>query len=230
MAKALGVAAFGARGTGKTTWVVQYIRAQRFPRLVIWDYKHDPTVEGLGTPVRSIPELIKAMQAKTFQIRYLVNHNVDLELQFEYFCRAVWMVAFPHVAVYVAEVPEVTRANMAPRAWRKIINVGREFTNDKSQKCSITYIGDAQRAEEVDKSFINNADIIHCGRMANLKDAKNMAQFMNCNAMELMQLPDYHWIERRAGQIEPVRGVLPPPKSGIPAKKVASKQRAKKAA
>jgi len=225
--KALGIAAFGGRGTGKTTWVMQIIRALNPPRALVWDYKHDPGMKSFYTPITSIPALIKAASAPTFQLRYLVDHGKDIQLQFEYFCRLVWKTG---ALVFVDELPEVTRAGRAPEMWRRIVNIGREYTGDSGKVQHITYIGAAQRAAEVDKSFINNADVIHCGRLAHPDDAQYMAKFMGCKADELLQLADYHWIERRAGQIEPLRGVLPPPKTGPPAKKVVSRPRPKKAA
>jgi hypothetical protein len=225
--KALGIAAFGARGTGKTTWIVQLLQRTNPPRALVWDFKHDPGLQAFYTPITSIPALIKAASASRFQLRYLVDHTKDVHLQFEWFCRLVWKTG---ALVFVDELPEVTRAGKAPDAWRRIVNIGREYRGDDGKVHHITYIGAAQRPAEVDKSFISNADVIHAGRLAHVGDAKKLAEFMNCKYQDLTALADYHWIERRAGQIEPLRGVLPPPKTTAPAKKVASRPPAKRAA
>lgn len=226
--KALGIAAFGARGTGKTTWVVQQLQALNPPCMLVWDYKHDPGLQALGQPITSIPALIKAASAPRFQLRYLVDHGKDIDLQFEWFCRLAWKVG--NLVVFVDELPEVTRANKAPPDWRRIVNIGREYRGEDGKVRHITYVGAAQRPAEVDKSFISNADVIHTGRLAHVGDAKKLAEFMNCPYTDLTTLADFHWIERRAGQIEPLRGVLPPPKNTGPAKKVASRPRPKKQA
>lgn len=225
--KALGIAAFGARGTGKTTWIVQLLQQSNPPCALVWDFKHDPGLQSLYTPITNMPALIKAAAAPRFQLRYLVDHTKDIALQFEWFCRLVWKTG---ALVFVDELPEVTRAGKAPDAWRRIVNIGREYRGDDGKIRHITYIGAAQRPAEVDKSFISNADVIHTGRLAHVGDAKKLAEFMNCKYSDLTALADYHWIERRAGQIEPLRGVLSPPKSTGPAKKVASRPQAKKQA
>lgn len=201
--KALTVLAFGARGTGKTHWCRRFVEAQRPPRLIVWDYKNDPGLNGLGQPVASLPDFIRAMKAPRFQLRYLVNHNADVQQQFDFFCRAAWQAGC--LLMYVCELPEVTRAGAAPAAWRKCVNVGREY-QDGGQRKWLSIVADGQRPAEVDKSIITNADIVHTGRLAYLDDAKAMAKAVNCRPEDLMQLPDWHWIERHAGQVEPLRG------------------------
>lgn len=204
--KALTVAVFGARGTGKTAWTLQQIEAAGAPRLMVWDYKHDPGLEKLGRPLRSLPEFIRALNAPTFQLRYLVDHGRDIHQQFEYFCRAAWEAGC--VLMFVDELPEVTKANKAPPAWRKCVNVGRDYRDAKGARKWLSIIGAGQRPAECDKSFIANADVIHTGRLANASDARELAQSLGCDHRELLQLPDLHWVERRAGQVEPTRGVL----------------------
>lgn len=201
--KALTVLAFGARGTGKTYWARQYIEAQRPARLIVWDYKNDPTLNGLGKTCTSLPEFIRALAAPTFQLRYLVNHGADIKQQFDLFCRAAWRAGC--LMMYVCELPEVTRAGSAPAAWRRCVNVGREY-QEAGQRKWLSIVADGQRPPEVDKSVITNADIVHTGRLVFEDDAKAMARLMRCDPSELMTLADWHWIERRAGQIEPLRG------------------------
>lgn len=204
--KALTVAVFGARGTGKTAWTLQQIKAAAPGRLIVWDFKHDPGLEGLGRPLHSLPDFIRAMNAPTFQLRYLVDHGRDVHQQFEFFCRAAWEAGC--VLMFVDELPEVTKANKAPPAWRRCVNVGRDYRDAKGARKWLSIIGAGQRPAECDKSFIANADVIHTGRLANAADARELAQSLGCDHRELLALPDLHWIERRAGQVEPQRGVL----------------------
>lgn len=202
--KALTVAVFGARGTGKTHWTLQQIEAARPARLIVWDYKHDPGLERLGTAHRDLGQFIRAMNAPTFQLRYLPDHGRDVHQQFNFFCRAAWEAGC--LLMFVDELPEVTKANKAPPAWRKCVNVGRDYRNAKGARMWLSIIGAGQRPAECDKSFIANADVIHTGRLANAADARELAQSLNCDFRELLALPDWHYIERQAGQIEPVRG------------------------
>lgn len=204
-AKALTVVAFGARGTGKTHWCRRYVEAQRPARLIVWDFKNDPGLSGLGTPYTSLPGFIQSLKAPRFASRYLVDHSgrMPIAQQFDFFCRAAWEAGC--LLMYVCELPEVTRAGAAPDAWRRCVNVGREYQHGGRLKW-LSIVADGQRPAEVDKSIISNADIIHSGRLAFLDDAKYMAKSINCSPQELMDLPDWHWIERRPGSSAPVRG------------------------
>lgn len=207
MAKALALAAFGARGTGKTAWVTQQIAKARPPRLIVWDFKHDPSLDGMGQAFTDLGAFIQSLKAKTFASRYKVNHAGDVHQQFEFFCLAAWQAGC--LLMFVDELPEVTKANKAPPAWRRCVNVGRDYRDDKTgARKWLSIIGAGQRPAECDKSFIGNVDIMHCGRLANKADAKVMAESLGCDFRELLALPDLHWIERHAGQVEPVRGVL----------------------
>ena len=206
MSKALILAAFGARGTGKTAWVKQQIEAAKPARLLVWDFKHDPALESVGTAHSNLGKFILTTKEKTFTSRYLVNHAGDIHAQFELFCLAAWQAGC--LMMFVDELPEVTKANKAPPAWRRCVNVGRDYKDAKGVRKWLSIIGAGQRTAECDKSFIGNADVLHTGRLSNNADARELAQSLNCDFRELLALPDLHWIERRAGQAEPMRGVL----------------------
>lgn len=203
--KALTYAAFGARGTGKTEWVKQLIGRLKPARLMVWDFKHDPALEAMGTAYAALPDFIVACREKRFSLRYLVNHKADIHVQFDLFCKAAW--AAGDVVVFVDELPEVTKANKAPQAWRQLVNVGREYKHDGRVK-KVAIIGAGQRPAECDKSFIANADVVHVGRLGNASDAQAMARSWGLNQREFMDLPDLHWREKRADTIEIQRGVL----------------------
>lgn len=203
--KALTMAAFGARGTGKTAWVKQEIARQKPARLMVWDFKHDPSLIGIGEPFTSLPAFIEALREKRFSLRYLVDHTRDVHAQFELFCQAAWVAG--DVLVFVDELPEVTKANKAPPAWRRLVNVGREYAHGGKVK-KVAIIGAGQRPAECDKTFIANCDVVHCGRLGDHGDAKKIAGSWGINPQELAALPDLHWIEKRADSIEMTRGVL----------------------
>lgn len=205
--KALVLAAFGARGTGKTAWVKQQIAAMRPPRLIVWDFKHDRALTGVGKPFTDLSAFIRALNQPTFQLRYLVNHKVDRHEQFKLFCMAAWESS--RLLMFVDELPEVTKANKAPPEWRQCVNIGRDYQiPGRKEALWLSIIGAGQRTKECDKSFIGNADVIHTGRMTNVAEAKELAQSIGCDFRDLLTLPDLEWIERRVGQIEPTRGKL----------------------
>jgi hypothetical protein len=206
--KPLTIAAFGARGTGKTQFTLQLIEATAPPRLAVWDFKHDPGLDGLGTPYTwdQMGAMVRDMGRARFAVRFQPDHAGDIQAQFEFFCRACWEAG--NLLMFVDELPEVTKANKAPPAWRRCVNVGRDYRGSDGGRRALSIIGVGQRAAECDKSFISNADIIHCGRLANPEDARQMSKVLGVRPEEITSMPDLHWIERRASEIEPRRGVL----------------------
>lgn len=201
--KALTVASFGARGTGKTAWVKQELARINPPRLMVWDYKHDASLSGVGLPITQWANFVRECKKPTFAARYLVSPDHDPHEQFEAFCALAWREG--NVLIFVDELAEVTKANKAPAAWRKVVNVGRSYDNGK--KC-IAIIGASQRPAEVDKSFLANCDVIHTGRLGDVADAKRFAQSWGVDAAELVNLPDLAWVEKRADSAILQRGTL----------------------
>lgn len=203
MGEATRIASFGATGTGKTAWVLQQIAAMKPARLMVWDFKSDHMLNGLGQGFASWPEFVKACTRPQFAARYLVNQDLDLAQQFDGFCALAWREG--NLMMFVDELAEVTKANKAPPMWRKCINVGRSYENGTK---SISIIGASQRPSEVDKSFIGNADILHFGRLGNMAEAKTFGRQMGISDTELSTMPNLHWVERRASSPVLERGVL----------------------
>lgn len=201
--QAFRAGAFGATGTGKTAWLLQLIAKTRHPRLMVWDYKTDSTLAGLGRGYAAWPEFVRACKASSFQARYLVNWDLDIAAQFEAFCALAWREG--NVLVFVDELGEVTRAQKAPPAWKKLVNVGRLYDNGTK---SISIVGASQSPAEVDKSFIGNCDVLHCGRLGNIRDAKLFGGMWGVDPSELANLPNLHWIEKRQDSPTVERGVL----------------------
>lgn len=218
MTKALVEGYFGARGVGKTVSAMRAL--QRTPALAIWDYKHDPRMASWGTGYTDLAAFVKALEAKRFTARYLVDRGGPLSVtaQFEFFCRACFLRG--NMTMFVDELPAVTRAWKAPDAWRECVNIGREYRD--SHDASVKELGiviTAQRPGEVDKALIGNLDVIRSGRLPFANDARSIAGSLGVKYTELQQLPDLHYIERRAERVSATRGILTFPTSGsTPAK------------
>lgn len=220
-AKALMVGVFGARGTGKSYWTRQQIERARPPRLAVWDHKHDPKLLDMGqqfTGWLQLGDAVRAMREKRFAVRYRPDAGDRLDEQFRVFCEAAF--AAGNLVMWVDELAEVTRAGRAPAAWRRCVNVGREYTGHDGKVRALTIFGSSQRPGEVDKSFLNNVDVLHTGRILNASDARVLADFLRVDYRELMDMPDWHWIERGPGMVEAVRGGPKPQaaKKKLPAK------------
>lgn len=206
MSKALVLFACGARGTGKTAWVKQQIQRAKPARLLIWDFKHDESLDGMGTDVRNISALIAAARSPRFALRYMVDYGRDVDAQFDLFCKLAWQVG--NLLMFVDELPEVSKPGHPPPEWRKCINVGRSYKGADGKPRALSIIAAAQRPAECDKSIISNADLIHTGRLNNLDDARQMAKTLGCDFRALMNLPDLHWVEKEASKVVFSQGIL----------------------
>ena len=201
--KALTIAAFGARGTGKTAWIRQQLTAARPRRLMVWDFKHDAALSGLGREFSDWRAFVGACSKPEFQARYLVEQGKDIHQQFEAFCRVAWAAGC--LVMFVDELPEVTRANRAPPAWRRCVNVGRDYDGGRKW---LSIIAAGQRPTEVGKSFLSNCDVIHTGRLAYAEDARLFARMWGIDPAEISNLPDLAWIEKQASRPAVERGTL----------------------
>jgi len=214
-AKPLMVAAVGGRGTGKSAWARQWLEAQAPPRLLVWDLMAEHEWAG---PALSLPAGIRAMQAGAWRVRIVPDPDEAARAaQFDLWCRAA--MAAGDCTAYAEELAFVTRASWAPPGWRKLCLLGRH--------AGVTILGTSQRPAQVDKEFFGNLDLIHCGRQTSEADAKTMASLLGVRWQELQGLPDLHWIERRAGDVQPSRGVLTfgPQSSTRPSKKASGRSR-----
>lgn len=205
-ADGLLIGTFGAKGTGKTAWALQQLKAAKPGRLLVWDHKHDPRMATLWTPQTAMTDLIAAARRPRFQLRYLPDHGKDVQVQFDIFCRLAFELG--NLTMVIDELPEVTKASRAPAAWRKCVNVGRLYSGPDGKMRSLNIVGIGQRPSECDKSFMNNLDVCHTGRIGQRSDADTLADLMNVNRDEIMALPNLGWIERRAGSPEVLRGTL----------------------
>lgn len=215
MTKPLTIGVFGAKGCGKTAWALQYLRAAKPARLAVWDFKHDPRLASTGRAYSDLPAFFEALKARRFQARYLVDHDADIERQFDGFCRALWLAG--DAFLYVCELPELVKHGRQPASWRKVVNIGREYRRWDGQVVGLWLLADGQRPAECGRSFIANLDVLHCGRLGDEDDARTAAKKLGVPWPQLMQLPDLHWLERAPGDTAPRSGVLRLP--GVRAKK-----------
>jgi hypothetical protein len=203
MTKPQVILAAGARGTGKSAWMVRQCAADR--RLFVWDFKGDPRLRGVGERFTMLGPALAAMQAPTFRVHYVVNQDADVALQFELVCRAAFKVG--RMRLCVMELPEVTSVRKPPPTWRKLVNVGREY-EDAGRVQWVSLITETQRPAEIDMSLRGNVDVWHVGRLGNVRDCEMFSRMWGVPVQELSTMPDLHWIEHRQDRPGVTRGVL----------------------
>jgi hypothetical protein len=197
-------AALGARGTGKSAWVKRELAKLKPRRLAVWDFMREYSG---GTA--DLAAAIRAMAAGSFNVVFTPSHDdapIDIAgrrisvsaWQFELFCTAVYEAR--NTVAIVEELAFVTRASHAPGPWRRLSLLGRHQ--------GVSIIGTSQRPASIDKDFLGNCDLVHCGRLAHPRDAANVAPVLGVDADELLRLADLAFVERRAGAQDCTRGVL----------------------
>jgi len=198
------VAVLGARGTGKSAWVKKLLERSRPKRLLVWDYMREYS-GGTG----DLAACIRALSSSSFNVVFHPSHDSTptkicgerisvSEWQFRLWCSAAYEAR--NMTALVEELAFVTKASSAPPAWRRLSLLGRHQ--------GVSIIGTSQRPASIDKDFLANADLVHCGRLAYKPDADKAAMVLGVDADELLRLPDLAYIERRAGAHDCTRGTL----------------------
>jgi hypothetical protein len=197
-------AVLGARGTGKSAWVKQQLGKLKPRRLVVWDYMRE-----YSDGTTDLAATIRAMGARSFSVVFQPSHDDTITdicgrkisvraWQFELFCKAAFEAR--NLVAIVEELAFVTRPSWAPAPWRELSLLGRHQ--------GVSTIGTSQRPASIDKDFLGNVDLVHCGRLALPRDAANVAPVLGIAATELLHMPNLAFIERREGEHKCTRGVL----------------------
>lgn len=170
------VAAFGATGTGKSTFIkAELIRAPG-PHLIF-----DPKHEYEGGAVDEVAFLQRAGVMPRMVLR--PSFDADLRVrQFDRFCFAALSVARARgrVTVVADELHLVTAPGKAPRYWRELIETGRAL--GVSVYCA------SIRPAAVDKSLWVNATRIRAGRLNNEDDCRTVANSLGVPWRDLLTL------------------------------------------
>lgn len=186
------VAIMGGTGSGKTTQVLRVLHGKARRRTLVWSPKErEDNYAGAymgSVVVRSATDCIHEMRASgTWHVVFVPSllRKSD-EAMFSVVCMAA--LAARDVCVVVDELHTVTRPNMAPDGWRKLVMMGR------SAGCSV--IGASQRPASIDKDFFGNCSRVHVRRLGYPEDAKVCAKALGVDAAEVLALSGYKWLER----------------------------------
>lgn len=192
----------GMTGTGKTQWLVQRIKNRK--RLMIWSPKEpvDNYAKRFGGHlVKTTLEcrnVIKAAGKGPVVVVFAPpGSRKQDEMLFSVFCDIAMDAR--NMCVVVDELHTVTRPSWAPPGWSKLNLMGRGF--------GASVYGLSQRPASVDKDFFGNCSMHHSGRLGYDDDAKVMAKLLGVPPVDLLTLPDMHYIEREPRASGPKRGI-----------------------
>lgn len=182
----------GASGTGKGVWVKSQLEDLNPPRIVVWDFKNEYEAAAGKKPVGTMRSLMSAMKEAgedgELRARYVPKGAGEkaLRKEFEALCELVY--AFEHVTFVAEELANVTTPGWAPAAWRKMTTSGRH--------AGVHIIGATQTPALVDKSFLGNCTLVHCGPLREFAHRQAVARAMDIDEGRIARLVKFQWLEK----------------------------------
>lgn len=183
-------AVVGASGTGKGLWIKQQLRELAPARLVVWDFMDEYGDFAKRVPtLRGVLEAMKRAGAEgPLRIRYCPRGAGEkaLRREFEMLCELVY--AWEQCCFIAEELANVTTPGWAPPAWRKMTTSGRH--------ARVHVIGPTQTPALVDKSFLGNATLIHCGPLREANHRIAVARAMDIDPGRIAALVKLQFLEK----------------------------------
>lgn len=172
-------------------------------RLLVFDSIGEFSRTRRVTPVHSIQalgELVIADVRQPGPFRYGYVGPVTRE-HFDTFCRLAWVwLRSKAGTLVVEELADVTSPAKAPAAWGAIVRKCRHIKG--AHVFALT-----QRPAESDKTIVGNAAVVHAGFFNFPEDADYCARILRVDVGELLELPEFHFIERDMRARMTTRGV-----------------------
>jgi hypothetical protein len=194
----------GATSTGKSLYTKQRLRRPFRGLTLVWspleERDHYAQVIG-GDLVTTFRAMLERYRAGARRLVYRPELKRGLEPQFDAFCQLAWEFGNDGPSrVLVEELSRVTRASWAPPAWSNLSTAG-------SHHQGIELIATAQRPAMIDKNFLGGCTRARCYRLIYKADARAVADILQVPVLDLMNLPNLHWIERDIPGLKTSTGV-----------------------
>jgi hypothetical protein len=179
-------AILAASEMGKGVWLKQRLAETKPTRLLIWDTNDE--YDKAAKPCASLTDLLRAIAAKSFALRYVPRSRKDKDLraEFEAWCTIVYHAA--ESTIVVEELADVTAPSYAPPAWRKLNTRGRHHQGLTLYWCS-------QSPAFIDKASLGNATHMHVGYLGEPRHRQAAAAHMGCSADDIDALTQGDFIE-----------------------------------
>jgi len=197
------VGAFGATGSGKSTFIKRLLpaRPQGVP-LMAFDPKREYAY--VCKAYTDEPAFYAALNdGATACALWPVLGDPELRVrQFNRFCMAALSVARAKggVCIVADELHLVTEPGNAPRGWRELIETGRAL--------GVSIMAASIRPAAIDKSFWTNCTYVRACRLNYGADQKTLADCLNVPAADIAALSGLQYIERDLLTGETNRGEL----------------------
>lgn len=184
----------GATGSGKGVSIREWLKAQRAPRMLVWDPLGE-YADFCKVTTSNLGQVAKLAAGKSFTIAYRPGPDVrTYEEKFAMFCRIAF--AAGNLVMMVEELADVTSPSHAPMAWRQCTKKGRH--------AGLRIVVATQRPADIDKHFLGGATYLRCFTLRFPNDRKAMAGAMSVPVGDIEGLMTVeeggatilNWIER----------------------------------
>ena len=179
-------AILAASEMGKGVWLKQRLAETKPARLAIWDTNDE--YQRAARQVGSLSELLQAIAAPAFAVRYVpkAKKDKDFRAEFEAWCSIVYAAA--GATLVIEELADATSPSYAPPAWRKLNTRGRHHQGLTLYWCS-------QSPAFIDKASLGNATHMHVGYLGEPRHRQAAAAHMGCSADDIDALQQGEFIE-----------------------------------
>ena len=181
----------GAAGTGKTPWTQAQVRKAKPKRLLVWDPMSQWA--SFGTVFTSRQSLLQyvlrenGVAARPFAAVFQPGDMMSVyPAWFDWFCTLAYRLT--RLTLVVEELAHVTTPQKAPDGWKACTTL--------SGHRHLRVYGTSQFPAAIDKAFLSNATLIHCGRVFEKNANDTMRDLLGVSRDELAALQDGTWYER----------------------------------
>lgn len=182
-------AVMGQSGTGKGLWLKRELRRLKPKRIIILDPQDEYGQFAQQVSMGDMARIVTAAgTAKPFAVRYVFPKSCTAEhfrRVFDLACKLAYNAG--DCCFLVEELSNFTTPSWGPPLWRRMCNSGRHE--------GVWVIGCSQFPAQVDKSFLSNATMIHCGWLSEEPHRKAIASKMDVKPAMIQRLPDLHYLE-----------------------------------
>lgn len=182
-------AVMGQSGTGKGLWLKRELKRLKPKRIIILDPQDEYGAFATQATAAGMAQAVSTAGAvKPFAVRYVFPKSCTAEhfrRIFDLACKLAYGAG--DCALLVEELSNFTTPSWGPPLWRRMCNSGRHE--------GVWVIGCSQFPAQVDKSFLSNATLIHCGWLGEAPHRKAIASKMDVDPALIQRLPDLHYLE-----------------------------------
>jgi hypothetical protein len=186
--KANLTAVIGSTGSGKSLWIKRQLK-RRPSRLIVWDpmREYGDLAGPLTDTSHVIAHLATCGSSGGFTLVFQPSHHPKISArQFDLLCSAA--MAAGRCTLIAEELASVTRAGYSPPGWLRVVTQGRH--------AGLTVIGTTQRPALIDKTFLDNATTVRCGRLNTAAGRRYMADLLDVPADTLAGLKPLEWVSK----------------------------------